>query len=137
MSLGVDRSVDTVIICGVLFGITDSEGGAKPSVFYEVGTVVQHTLYGYRGVIVAYDSSCMAGDKWYFSNKTQPTKEQPWYHVLVHDSGGLSTYVAQSNLQKDPSSQPVEHPRIGCYFADFKDGRYELKENSGAGGCSI
>ncbi|MGJ8640546.1 MAG: heat shock protein HspQ [Opitutaceae bacterium] len=121
----------------MLFGITDCEGGVKPSVYYDIGTIVQHKLYGYRGVIVAYDPQCVAGDKWYFSNKTQPRKDQAWYHVLVHDSGGLSTYVAQSNLQEDVTKLPVEHPRISCYFSNLKDGRYQLKEKSGSGGCSI
>ena len=121
----------------MLFGITDFDGGAEPSLYYEIGTIVQHKLHGYRGVIVAFDPYCFAGDKWYFSNKTQPAKQQPWYHVLVHSSGGLSTYVAQSNLQEDPSQAPIEHPRISCYFAELKNGRYQLKEKSGTGGCSI
>ena len=121
----------------MLFGITDCDGGARPSLYYEIGTIVKHRLYGYRGVVVAYDLDCAAGDKWYFSNKTQPAKSQPWYHVLVHDSGGLSTYVAQSNLQEDPTQAPVEHPRISCYFAELKNGRYLLKEKSGTGGCSM
>jgi len=113
------------------------DGGATPGIYYDLGVIVTHKLYGYRGVIVAVDTSCMAGDTWYQSNKTQPTRVQPWYHVLVHDSGGLSTYVAQSNLDEDASGEPVEHPRIQCYFTDFKDGRYELKETPGSGGCSI
>lgn len=113
------------------------DGGAAPGIYYDLGVVVTHKLYGYRGVVVAVDPRCMAGDTWYNSNKTQPPREQPWYHVLVHDSGGLSTYVAQSNLEEDPSGKPIKHPRISCYFADFKDGRYQLKESSGSGGCSI
>lgn len=113
------------------------QGGASPGINYELGTVITHKLYGYRGVIVAVDPRCMAGDTWYQSNKTQPPQEQPWYHVLVHESGGLSTYVAQSNLIEDPSGQPIEHPRLRCYFADFKNGRYQLKETTGSGGCGI
>lgn len=66
----------------------------------------------------------MAGEKWYMANKTQPDRNQPWYHVLVHNSGGLSTYVAQSNLVEDTSGQPIEHPRIPCYFQAFEDGIY-------------
>lgn len=116
----------------MLIGLTDLEGGAAPRIYYELGVVVTHQLYGYRGVIVAVDMCCMAGDTWYQSNKTQPSREQPWYHVLVHDSGGLSTYVAQSNLQIDRSGQPIEHPRISCYFTDFKEGRYQPKPCEGA-----
>ena len=121
----------------MLIGLTDLQGGASPGIYYDLGVVVIHKLYGYRGVIVAVDPRCMAGDTWYQSNKTQPAREQPWYHVLVHDSGGLSTYVAQSNLEADTTGQLIDHPRISCYFADFKDGRYQIKENTGSGGCAI
>jgi heat shock protein HspQ len=121
----------------VLIGLTDLEGGAAPSINYDLGAVVTHSLYGYRGVIVAVDLSCMAGDTWYQSNKTQPCRQQPWYHVLVHDSGGLSTYVAQSNLVEDASGQPIVHPRISCYFSGFKQGRYQLKEGNSSGSCPI
>lgn len=125
------------MVTTVLIGITDCEGGAQPGVYFSIGSIVQHKLYGYRGVIVAFDPHCIAGDKWYFSNKTQPPREQPWYHVLVHDSGGLSTYVAQSNLEEDTSGHPVDHPRIESYFSDFKEGRYLLKENTSSGGCGL
>lgn len=122
----------------MLIGLTDSDGGNTPGIYYDLGVVITHKRYHYRGVIVSVDFRCMAGDTWYHSNKTQPSREQPWYHILVHDSGGLSTYVAQSNLKEDTSGQPVSHPRIQCYFCDFRDGRYQLKGSGGAsGGCGI
>jgi len=112
----------------VLIGLTDLDGGLAPGALFDLGTIVRHKLYHYRGVIVALDPHCMAGDKWYYANKTQPSKEQPWYRVLVHDSGGLSTYVAQSNLEADLSGEPINHPRIGCYFSGFKDGHYVFQQ---------
>ncbi|TVP76544.1 MAG: heat shock protein HspQ [Puniceicoccaceae bacterium] len=105
--------------------------------YYELGTLVLHKNYAYRGVIVAVDPRCMAGETWYRSNKTQPPREQPWYHVLVHDSGGLSTYVAQSNLEEDNSGNPINHPRLKSYFTGFTNGRYELKPSQGSGPCTI
>ena len=121
----------------MLIRLSDIEGGASPNIFYDLGLVVTHRDYGYRGVIVAVDPVCMAGDTWYKTNKTQPNRDQPWYHVLVHESGGLSTYVAQSNLEEDVSGQAIDHPRIACYFTRFEDGRYGLKENLSTGTCSI
>lgn len=120
----------------MLIGLTDLEGGAGPVLYFELGAVVRHKLYHYRGVIVAFDPKCMAGDKWYYANKTQPAREQPWFHVLVHDSGGLSTYVAQSSLELDPSCEPINHPRIDCYFSDFKDGAYIVQEDGKKGASS-
>ena len=74
-------------------------GGASPGIFYDLGLVVTHQIYGYRGAIVAADPFCKAEDIWYKTNKKQPNRNQPWYHVLVHYCGGLSTYVAHSNLE--------------------------------------
>jgi heat shock protein HspQ len=112
----------------VLISITDLEGNFEcSSIYFELGAVVKHKQHRYRGVIVACDPRCMAGEKWYQSNKTQPDRSQPWYHVLVHESGGLSTYVAQSNLLEDSSGQPIEHPRLHCYFEAFSQGSYRPK----------
>lgn len=119
----------------MLISLIDLEGNARVGPQFEPGDLVYHRLYGYRGVVVSHDTHCMAGDTWYQSNKTQPSKEQPWYHILVHNSGGLSTYVAQSNLEPDDCGEPVNHPRIESYFSAFEDGRYRLNDSSGA--CSI
>ncbi len=110
-----------------MIGLLDIHAARISPVRFPTGVVVRHKLYHYRGVIIAADPRCQAGDKWYFSNKTQPDRNQPWFHVLVHDSGGLSTYVAQCNLEEDTSGQPVDHPRIACYFAGFQDGVYVLR----------
>jgi heat shock protein HspQ len=121
----------------VLIRLSDIDGGASTKIFYDLGLIVSHHNYGYRGVIVAVDPVCMAGDTWYITNKTQPNRDQPWYHVLVHDSGGRSTYVAHSNLEQDTSGQEINHPRIGCYFTKLENGRYGLKKNYISGACSI
>jgi heat shock protein HspQ len=125
----VEDFENPISVLPVLIGLTDFDGLGCHGFFFEPGIVVQHRIYGYRGVVVSVDPRCMAGDTWYFSNKTQPARDQPWYHVLVHDSGGLSTYVAQSNLEADTSGYPIEHPRIACYFREFKEGRYLPKPN--------
>ena len=120
----------------MLIGISDFNGAGGSRILFSTGTIIRHRIYGYRGVVVAADPSCKAGDKWYFANKTQPDRNQPWYHVLVHNSGGISTYVAQSNLEDDASGEPIEHPRLGFYFSSFEQGRY-LVHDSGSGGCGI
>lgn len=120
----------------MLISLTGLEGGVPPSANYEIGTVVKHTSYGYRGVVVSFDLVCTACDKWYLGNKTQPDRNQPWYNVLVHETGGLSTYVAQSNLEVDVSGEPIDHPRLDSYFKAFKNGIYIPKEND-SGYCSI
>ena len=60
---------------------------------FAVGELVRHGRYDYRGVVVASDPACRADDDWYLANRTQPDRDQPWYHVLVHGSHQV-TYAA-------------------------------------------
>ena len=117
--------------------LTDLQGGSTPEIYFTIGSIIVHKNYGYRGVIVAIDGCCTATDTWYESNKTQPSKDQPWYYVLVDKSGGLRTYVAQSNLEEDLTGSEVEHPRLSCYFTSFSHGRYKLKSGTSYGGCTV
>ena len=89
---------------------------------YEIGELVQHRLYGYRGVVVGMDYACEADEDWYQRNRTQPDRNQPWYRVLV--DGGRQTYVAQDNLEPDDTGELVDHPAVPVIFTTFLAGRY-------------
>ncbi len=89
-----------------------------------MGQLVQHGLFGYRGVVVDVDASFQLSDEWYEQQaRSRPPKDQPWYHVLVHDAEH-TTYVAQRNLEPDASAEPINHPLIEDVFESFADGRY-------------
>ena len=90
---------------------------------YTVGQLVEHQRYSYRGVVVSRDLNCQASSEWYEGNLTQPEREQPWYHVLVHGSTH-STYAAHENLERDRSAEPVHHPLVAHFFRAFVGGRY-------------
>ena len=90
---------------------------------YQIGQLVRHVRYGYRGVVVELDLACAADDAWYRNNRTQPKREQPWYHVLVHDASN-STYAAETNLEADPSEEEINHPLIDRFFYRFENGFY-------------
>lgn len=96
-------------------------------VIFQVGEIVHHLRYGYRGVIVGHDTICKAADDWYeFQTKGKsykPTRKQPWYHVLV-DGSTTQTYVAQQNLEPGDSTYPIDHPMLEHVFTAFLDGRY-------------
>ena len=98
---------------------------------FEVGEIVHHVRYDYRGVVVGYDQRCMAEDDWYEDQTKgkgyKPTRQQPWYHVLV-DGAMHQTYVAQQNLEASDDTRPLTHPMVNQVFATFLDGRY-YKEN--------
>lgn len=87
------------------------------------GELVRHRRYGYRGVVVDYDTTCQAAEAWYQSNKTQPKRDQPWYHVLV-DGSNQTTYAAQDSLMPDPCDEPIRHPLLGAFFSAFHEGAY-------------
>lgn len=91
------------------------------------GQCVVHRRYGYRGVVVDFDMSCHADEAWYRSNPTQPALDQPWYHVLVHDSTG-NTYVAQDNLLPDTTGQEITHPLVAEFFDSYRSGHYTRNE---------
>ena len=94
-----------------------------PQPIFSVGELVRHRRYGYRGVVVGIDLTCQADDAWYEANRTQPSRQQPWYHVLVH-GGGHATYPAQDSLEADPSAAPIDHPLVAKFFRALLDGRY-------------
>lgn len=89
---------------------------------FEIGQVIYHRHYEYRGVVVSVDRRCLADEEWYFNNRTQPERDQSWYHVLV--DGGRETYVAEENLEADTLGSPVDHPMVDRFFPTFTQGRY-------------
>ncbi len=91
------------------------------------GQLVCHRRYGYRGVVVDLDLTFQATESWYLKNNTQPEREQPWYHVLVHGTQSV-TYAAQTSLMPDDSSEEVIHPFVEYFFEGFENGSY--KRNS-------
>ena len=70
---------------------------------YCIGQLIQHKLFDYRGIILGVDLEFKSTDEWYeMVAKSRPPKNEPWYHVLVHQKGH-QTYVAEQNLQIDPA----------------------------------
>jgi heat shock protein HspQ len=91
---------------------------------FAVGDLVEHRLFGYRGVIVDVDARFSATEAWYEAMaKSRPPKDKPWYHVLV-DGAAHSTYVAERNLEADESALPIRHPLVEHFFARLEAGRY-------------
>jgi len=91
---------------------------------FSIGDLVHHQLFNYRGVVVDVDATFQSTEEWYETvARSRPPKDKPWYHVLV-DGAAHSTYVAEQNLERDLSAEPISHPMVGQIFARFEDGRY-------------
>lgn len=95
---------------------------------YEVGSVIRHKLFGYRGVIYAIDPVFSLEDTWYEQvAKSRPPKNAPWYGVMVHKHE-QTTYVAEQNLELELGPEQIEHPALGQVFDAFINGRYRAKK---------
>ena len=79
--------------------------GESAKAKYCIGQLVQHKLFDYRGIILSVDLEFKSTDEWYEAvAKSRPPRNEPWYHVLVHQKGH-QTYVAEQNLHPDPAIQ--------------------------------
>jgi heat shock protein HspQ len=95
-----------------------------PDAKFAIGQLINHRLFGYRGVIIDVDPCFQGSEEWYEEvTRSEPPKDKPWYHVLVHDAD-YETYVAERNLEADGSEEPVNHPDLGKFFDEFRDGYY-------------
>ncbi|WP_448503145.1 heat shock protein HspQ [Sphingomonas sp.] len=97
---------------------------------FNVGDVVRHRLFDFRGVVFDVDPVFANSEEWYqaIPEGVRPAKDQPFYHLLAeNDDSTYVAYVSQQNLVNDDSEEPVEHPAIDGLFDRVADGRYRLK----------
>jgi heat shock protein HspQ len=98
---------------------------------FQVGQLVLHKRFGYRGVCFDVDPVFLGSDEWYDAvARSHPPRDAPWYHVLVHDAVH-TTYVAERNLEPDESTDPIRHAALDRLFEAFDAGYYRprLKAN--------
>ena len=103
---------------------------SKGAAAFAIGELVHHKLFDYRGVIVDVDAEFRGTEDWYQTvARSRPPKDQPWYHVLVHDADH-ETYVAERNLERDSSREPIDHPLVEVYFRELRDGVYLTRQST-------
>ena len=95
---------------------------------FGVGELVEHRLFGYRGVVFDVDPNFQGTEEWYDTvARSRPPKDAPWYHVLVHGAAH-TTYVAERNLAPDTSDESIRHPELDIHFEGLTGGRYIPRE---------
>jgi len=100
---------------------------SQTSARFHIGQVIHHRLFDYRGVVVDVDPVFSGSEEWYdHVARSRPPKDKPWYRVLV-DGASQETYVAERNLEPDPSSAPISHPDLDDHFLGMTDGAYVLR----------
>ena len=94
---------------------------------FEIGQIVHHRWFGYRGVVLDVDPNFQGGEEWYEQMaRSRPPKDEPWYHVLVHDSEHY-TYVAERNLEPASDLGPIRHHLLEEGLMRYENGRYHVE----------
>ena len=97
---------------------------------FAIGDVVQHKMFGFRGVVFDVDPVFANSEEWYkaIPEDVRPAREQPFYHLLAENGeGSYIAYVSQQNLEPDQSEEPVDHPAIAGLFGAYDRGKYSLR----------
>ncbi len=99
---------------------------------FEIGQVVKHRIYPFRGVIFDVDPTFSNSEEWLnaIPENVRPRRDQPFYHLLAENvQNYYVAYVSEQNLLPDTSGMPVNHPQVEQFFGEFKDARYRQKKS--------
>jgi heat shock protein HspQ len=99
---------------------------------YNIGEVVRHRLFPFRGVVFDIDPEFDNTEEWWLSipEEVRPHKDQPFYHLFAENSETeYVAYVSEQNLLPDTSGQPLRHPRVGEIFETDDQGSYRPRNS--------
>lgn len=100
---------------------------------FQIGQVVRHRIYPFRGVIFDVDPEFANSEEWWLSipENARPRKNQPFYHLLA-ENGETSyiAYVSEQNLVLDDSGDPLSHPQLDELFIGVENGCYVTRNSS-------
>jgi heat shock protein HspQ len=97
---------------------------------FQIGQMVRHRIFPFRGVIFDVDPQFANTEEWYQSipAEARPRKDQPFYHLLAeNDETEYVAYVSEQNLLDDTSGEPMRHPQLKDMFDRTSDGGYAPK----------
>jgi len=99
---------------------------------FEIGQIVRHRFYPFRGVIYDVDPVFANTEEWWLSipEDVRPHKDQPFYHLLAENAETTYiAYVSEQNLLADETGEPVSHPKVGELFSGLENGRYIVRHS--------
>jgi heat shock protein HspQ len=97
---------------------------------FQIGQVVRHRLFPFRGIIFDVDPEFNNTEEWYqaIPAEARPRKDQPFYHLLAENAETeYVAYVSEQNLLVDDTGEPVRHPQLAEMFRRTPDGQYRPK----------
>jgi heat shock protein HspQ len=99
---------------------------------YQIGQVVKHRLFPFRGVIFDIDPVFDNTEEWWNSipAESRPRKDQPFYHLFAENADTeYVAYVSEQNLLPDNSDTPIRHPQVAEVFVRGDDGAYRPRHS--------
>lgn len=99
---------------------------------FQLGQVVKHRFYPFRGVIFDVDPEFSNKEHWWLSipEEIRPVKNQPYYHLLAENAETeYIAYVSEQNLLADMSGDPVRHPKVNEIFGGLNGAFYKLRRS--------
>ena len=100
---------------------------------FEIGQVVRHRVFPFRGVIFDVDPEYANTEEWWnaIPQEIRPSKDQPFYHLFAeNDDSEYVAYVSEQNLEPDESGMPIRHPEVEHTLITRDDGSYSLPRAS-------
>ncbi|MGC1280676.1 MAG: heat shock protein HspQ [Xanthobacteraceae bacterium] len=94
---------------------------------FQIGQVVRHRLYSFRGVVFDIDPEFDNTEEWYqaIAAEARPRKDQPFYHLFAeNEETEYVAYVSEQNLLPDTSGEPVRHTQVAEVFVKDSKGGY-------------
>jgi len=94
---------------------------------FQIGQVVRHRVYPFRGIIFDVDPIFNNTDQWYESIpiEVRPHKDQPFYHLYAENEQTVyEAYVSEQNLLVDEDPSALRHPAIAHAFQRADNGEY-------------
>lgn len=110
---------------------TSPDGLCMRMAKFEIGQIVHHCRYPFRGVIFDVDPEFANTEEWLMAipEDVRPDRDQPFYHLLAENAETTYTaYVSEQNLRIDDSGKPISHALVDRFFSGLEDGRYILRE---------
>ena len=98
---------------------------------FQIGDVVKHRLYPFRGIVFDIDPVFNNTEEWWLSipAEVRPHKDQPFYHLLAENAESeYIAYVSEQNLLVDTSGEPLRHPQVREMFVKDESGGYRPRQ---------
>ena len=100
---------------------------------YQIGQVVRHRVFPFRGVVFDIDPEFANTEEWWQSipEQIRPNKDQPFYHLFAENADTeYIAYVSEQNLLPDTSGEPIRHPQVAEIFDRDAKGTYKPRQTS-------